>query len=71
MLLVHRFNGFLRFLSRFSKVFLQNWFKNLRTQSGLYQKRAGVRTPGTPPLDARLFAENRLILEAKFEDGPL
>ena len=40
-------------------LFLLNWFKNLRAQLGLYQKRAGSGPPGPPgsphpPVDARL-----------------
>ena len=54
MLLVHRFDGFFRFLNLFSKAVLLNWFKNLRAQFELYRKRARVQTPWTPWLDARL-----------------
>ena len=63
----HRFDGFFRFFNWFFKAFLLNRFKNLRAQFGLYQKRAGVRTPWThppsphPPLDARLnYAEKTI-----------
>ena len=55
LLLVHRFNGFFRFLNWFFKALLLNWFKNLRAQFGLNRKRAGVQTPWTLPLDAGLL----------------
>ena len=69
MLLERRFDGFFRFLNLFFKAPLLNWFKNLRAQIGLYQKRAGVLTSWTlnpPPLVARLlcfiFSKGRLML---------
>ena len=46
ILLVHGFVGFFCFLNWFFKAFLLNWFKNLKAQFGLFQKRAGVWTPG-------------------------
>ena len=59
MLLVHRFDGFFRFLICVFKVFLLNRFKNLKAQLELYQKRAGVGTLWNPHpphllLDVRL-----------------
>ena len=59
MLLVHRFDRFFHFLNRFFKAFLLNWFKNLRAQFGLHRKRAGVRTPWTPLLDAHLLRHQK------------
>ena len=61
ILLVHCFDEFIRFLDWFFKAFLLNWFKNLRAQYGLYWKRAGVRTPWIPPLDARLVVLAKLV----------
>ena len=42
MVLVHRFDGFF-------KKFLLNWFKNLRAQFGLYQKKGRGPDPLDPP----------------------
>ena len=46
MLLVHLLDGFF-------KTFLLNWFKNLRAQFGLYQKRGGLDPLDPPPPSAR------------------
>ena len=49
------------FVNWFFKAFLLNWFKNLRAQFGLYQKRAGIQTPWNPPLDVSLYSKTHVI----------
>ena len=66
MLLVHRFDGFFRFLNWFFKAFLVSWFKNLRAQFGLYRTRAGVRTPG-PPARCAMWKKERCVVKILLE----
>ena len=69
MLLEHRFDGFFRFLNLFFKALLLNWFKNLRVQIGLYQKRAGVLTSWRSGGSKSNIEKKRVNLESDSQFG--